>query len=385
MLNLRVVSKIYDNHSLAIVTRKLCVQLIKNNWANLSIIPLDSFNPAAKVSKDELMTIKPFINKQLNKVDIELRHSYPPILAWPDSDATKIVYIQPWEYNRMPIEWKNTFQDFADLVIVPSNWVKNVYLDSGIKPSKVKVIPNGYDPEVYNRNPINTTLLDSNKFIFTFVGNAQYRKGMDIVFQAWHKAFVKADNAVLFVKDTPAIYGTSNILENCIQMQYKTGCGKIIYNDDNLSEEEMAQIYKNTDVILHPYRGEGFGMHLQEAMACGALPLVTGVGAADDFINETCGIKLNARRNFIDANDPKYFIGKSGDSYTLMGMHFWVPEVDVEDLIGKMKYLYFHHDRNKILDKVDNAKLTTWQTAAENLVGELTALKENKSNPCRIK
>jgi glycosyltransferase involved in cell wall biosynthesis len=374
MLNIRFVSKIYDNHSLAIVTRKLVLEFINNKWANISIVPLDRFNPAAKVSKEDLIKIKPFINKELKKVDLEIRHSYPPILTWPEDPNTKVAFIQPWEFNRMPYEWKDAFQNFADLVIVPSTWTSNVYINSGINPSKVKVIPNGYDPKVFNKDnsPVEKEFFDGEKCIFTYVGNAQYRKGVDVLMQAWHKAFVKADNAVLFVKDTPAIYGQTNLLENLISLQYKTGCAKIIYNDDNLSEQEMARIYKNTDVIVHPYRGEGFGMHLQEAMACGALPMVTGVGAANDFINETCGIKVNANGIFIDANDPKYFIGKPGDSYAMMGMHFWVPEPNIDDLAHKMRYIYYHHEREKVLSAVDNAKLTTWNEAAMKLKDELT-------------
>ena len=112
-------------------------------------------------------------------------------------------------------------------------------------------------------------------------------------------------------------------------------------------------------------------MHIQEAMACGALPMVTGVGAADEFVNEICGIKLNARQAMIDANDPRYFIGKPGDSYSNMGSHFWVPEVDVDDIVGKLKHIYYHHDRQPIFDKVKEAKLFTWEDVATAFTTEL--------------
>jgi glycosyltransferase involved in cell wall biosynthesis len=383
MIYIRFLTKIYDNHSLAIVSRKLCLQLIKDKRFNINIVPLDKFNPEWKVNKDELVALKPYINTGKEKCDIELRHSYPPMLTWPKDNNTKVVFIQPWEYNRMPLEWKDLFQEFADAVFVPSTWVSDVYINSGINPRKIKVVPNGYDPLIFNDAPLKTNLLDSSKFIFTYVGSAQHRKGIDILFQAWHKAFVKADNAVLFIKDTPQIYGQTNILENLIQLQYKSGCAKIVYNDESLSEEEMAGIYKNTDILVHPYRGEGFGMHIQEAMACGALPMVTGIGAANDFVNEACGIKLNARQQIIDANDPKYFIGKPGDSYTNMGSHFWVPEVMVDDLAGKMRFVYYHHERQKILDTVSNAKLWTWKAASEILAEQLIEL-SLKTEVCRI-
>jgi glycosyltransferase involved in cell wall biosynthesis len=382
-MNIRIVSKIYDNHSLSIVSRKICLQLI-DKGINISIVPLDKFNPEYKLDKTELLKIKPFINKELTKCDIEVRHCYPPILTWPDDDTTKIVYIQPWEYNRIPYEWKDCFQNFADLVLVPSNWTANAYIGAGINHKKVKIVPNGYDPKIFFKEEEPTSFFDSTKFIFTYVGNAQYRKGIDVLMKAWHKAFVKADNAVLFIKDTPQIYGPSNILENSIQLQYKSGCAKIVYNDDALSEKEMANIYKNTDVLVHPYRGEGFGMHIQEAMACGALPMITGVGAANDFVTEECGIKINARQSFIDINDPKYFVGKPGDSYSNMGSHLWIPEPDEDDLAAKMKFLYYHHERKTILDKVNSAKLWNWNDVATMFMKELETL-NNDQKPARIR
>jgi glycosyltransferase involved in cell wall biosynthesis len=377
-INIRFVSKIYDNHSLAIVTRKMCLELIKNKDFSISIVPIDKFNPANKINKEELLSLKPHINKELKKCDIEVRHTYPPILMWPSEKNTKVVFIQPWEYNRIPMEWKSLFQDFADLVVTPSTWVANIYAHAGIDPDKIKVVPNGYDPKVFNKNYTESSILDKNRFNVTFVGNAQYRKGADLVLQAWHRSFVRADNAVLLVKDNPQIYGDSNLLENIIQMQYKSDCTKIIYNNDTLSEEEMAAVYKNTSILLHPYRGEGFGMHIQEAMACGAFPLVTGVGASNDFVDEVSGMKLNAKQNVIDANDPRYFIGKPGDSYTGMGSHFWVPEVDLNDLVNKLRGIYYHHERHTILNRVNNAKLFTWEVAANTFAKELVNLASSK-------
>lgn len=384
MLNIRVISKIYDNHSLSIVSRKLCLEMIKNG-VNLTIIPLDRYNPHFKVSKDELKIIKPFINKELKQCDIEIRHSYPPILSWPSDKNTKIVFIQPWEFNRMPFEWKDTFQNFADAVFVPSTWVSNIYINAGINPEKVKVVPNGYDPNIYNTKEVaisDNKFFDANKFIVTYVGNGQYRKGVDILIQAWHKSFVRADNAILFIKDTPQVYGQSNILENIIQLQYKSDCAKVIYNDDSLTEEEMSMIYKHSDLIVHPHRGEGFGMHIQEAMACGAFPIVPCMGATEDFVNDTCGMRLNVRQTFIDANDQRFFVGKSGDSYSNMGMNFWVPEVDADELAQRMRMIYYHHDRKAILDKVSNASLWTWDVVAKQFIIELEKIKLKPITRC---
>ena len=93
-------------------------------------------------------------------------------------------------------------------------------------------------------------------------------------------------------------------------MQYKTDCAKVIYIDKNISEKEMADIYKSSNVLVHPYRAEGFAMHVQEAMACGCLPVVSAGGPTDDFIPDEIGLKLPVTRNSVNINDPEFFATK---------------------------------------------------------------------------
>ena len=38
----------------------------------------------------------------------------------------------------------------------------------------------------------------------------------------------------------------------------------------------MAALYAACDCLVHPYRGEGFGLPIAEAMACGLPVIVTG-------------------------------------------------------------------------------------------------------------
>ena len=66
-------------------------------------------------------------------------------------------------------------------------------------------------------------------------------------------------------------------------MQYKTECAPVIYIDDNISDEDMADIFKASKVVVHPYRAEGFGMHIQEAVACGCVPILPDTGPHQDL------------------------------------------------------------------------------------------------------
>ncbi len=53
--------------------------------------------------------------------------------------------------------------------------------------------------------------------------------------------------------------------------------------EDELSDDELAALYRACDVLVHPYRGEGFAMPVLEAMACGLPVIVTGGGPTDEF------------------------------------------------------------------------------------------------------
>lgn len=377
-MNIEFVGKFFDNHSLSIINRYIALHLSKN--VNISITPLDKVDPSHKVDKSHIKDLLGLINKPLDSVDIQIRHGYPPLWRWPTNPKTKIIYIQPWEFSKIPSEWQHKFDTFADHIIVPSNWTKNVYLDTGINPEKVTVIPNGYNPDVFN----NKNRKRNRKFTFTFVGCPQFRKGLDILINAFSKSFVKADLVRLLVKDTPSVYGENGLLSELLRMQYLTEAAEVTLIDDNLSELDMAEMYKETDVLVHPYRGEGFGMHIQEAMACGAFPLVSGGGATDDFVDESCGLRLNVRRSFIDLTNPKVFATKPGDSLSNMSTHSWILEPDEQDLSNKMKFLYHHHERNTILQKVETAsKLTTWEQAASMYKDLLTKIYNDNASVVR--
>jgi len=138
------------------------------------------------------------------------------------------------------------------------------------------------------------------------------------------------------------------------------------------SQQEMADIFKASKVVVHPYRAEGFGMHIQEAMACGCLPIVPGIGPTDDFIQQHVGLRLQVAQKAINIEDANIFALKPGDASTLMGSHTFVYEPTEESLAKAMSFIYHSHDKDKYFDivkKVDT--LNTWSKVTSQLVKTL--------------
>ena len=371
-MNIEIIGKFFDNHSLSKVNRYTALLLSKKH--KVRILPLDEFRHENKLSNNIVKELIELTKTELDNVDIQLRHTYPPIWTYPASDSTKVVYMQPWEYTKIPSEWQYKFDTFADALVTPSTWVTNVYLQAGLNPRRVCTVPLGVDGEIYNKENRKS---DDDLFTFTFVGNAQYRKGIDILLKAWSGVFKKSHKVRLIIKDNPSIYGQTKLLDDIIKLQYHTECGKIEYIDKNLSEEEMSDIFKKTDILVHPYRGEGFGMHIQEAMACGAVPLVSRVGGAEDFVTEENSFLIDGQVVGVDLSNPNVFAIKSGDSLSPMQHHGSIFEPNAEHLAKQMWTIYDNVERHKVLKtKNNNSNIKSWNQVTEILENNLITVKE---------
>lgn len=356
MTSIQLVGKFYDNHSLSIINRNIALELKKLS-VDIRINSIDEPNIEAKLSPSTISALKELDDP--SPTDIEVRHSYPLLWHYPLKSTTRVVYIQPWEFMAIPSEWQYKFDTFADAVITPSRWTADVYRSAGIHPKKIHVIPNGYNPEIfYNTNSRGTTKT------FLFVGCSQFRKGLDILLKAWVHATKHSDDVRLIIKDTPQIYGRTNLQQDVLKLQYTSRCGRIEYDDSSRSEAEMAALYNSAHYIVHPYRGEGFGMHIQEAEACGAIPIVTSGGPTDEFV--ASGIKINTGKRIVNFYD--IFALKPGDSASHMGQHKWVLEPDEQHLAS-------------ILETCKNATHTdttpsknTWKKVAEQYASILISI-----------
>lgn len=381
-MNIEIVGKFYDNHSLSLVNRNLAIKLKEKN-IQVKITALDKYNPEYRLDKKIVNTLKKLEQTVLDTTDIQVRHTYPPIWNWPEEENTKIVYIQPWEFSKVPFEWQYKFETFADALIVPSNFCASVFRKGGLNPTKLFVVPNGYDTSLFNKEKNNISVthlgIDQEAFNFVYVGNAQWRKGLDILLSAWQKSFKRYDKAKLIIKDNSKIYGLNNTLNESIKLQYKTECAEIIYIDKDLSDKEMSDIFKASRVVVHPYRAEGFAMHVQEAVACGCLPIVSSNGPTEDFLgSEDVGIKLPVRSIPINIQNPDIFALKPGDATTMMSTHTFINEPTHEDLAKAMSYVYNSHNKKNMYENLSKAELNTWGSVADKYIDIFTEIKDRQ-------
>jgi glycosyltransferase involved in cell wall biosynthesis/Tfp pilus assembly protein PilF len=229
---------------------------------------------------------------------ITLRHAWPPDWRRPEHGAW--VLIQPWEYGSIPAEWAQQAKN-VDEIWCPSRYVRSLYLQAGIPSDKLKVLPNGYNPAVHHPGAAPTPIATGKKFKFLFVGGTIARKGADLLLETYLATFRRSDDVCLVIKDFggKSAYQGQTLSERIRQAQSDPNTPEIVYLDQELPERELAGLYTACDCLVHPYRGEGFGLPVLEAMGC-ALPVIcTGGGSTDDFAIDEFVHRIPASREYV--------------------------------------------------------------------------------------
>jgi glycosyltransferase involved in cell wall biosynthesis/tetratricopeptide (TPR) repeat protein len=304
--------------------------------------------------------------KAANDVRITVRHQWPPDWSRPKTGA--LVVIQPWEFGSLPKEWAEASRH-VDEFWVPSNHVRRVYVDSGVAPHKVVVVPNAVDVTAYHPGATPLPLATRKKTKLLFVGGTIGRKGPDVLLKGYLRAFTAADDVCLVIKDFggASVYQGMTFSHEIEAARQQPDAPEILYLDQEMAPEDMPGLYAACDCLVHPYRGEGFGLPVLEAMACGLPVVVTRGGATDDFVTEECGWLLRAQ---------KRMLGDSVGKMPLVGNGWWL-EPDVDDLVRILKTVVARPDEARargIAGAAVARKKYSWEQMAGRVVDRIRVL-----------
>ncbi len=226
--------------------------------------------------------------------DVEVRHQWPPDFRPPASGH--LALIQPWEFGAIPTAWVAPLQTVVDELWVPSEHVRRMYLDAGLDADRVVVVPNGVDLAHYSPDGPAMELEGAGDGLrFLFVGGAIARKGIDVLLSAYGEAFAGRDDVSLIVKDFGAdgVYRGGDRAELLRMAAGDDPAGpRVVHLTETLADDQVAALYRACDVLVHPYRGEGFAMPVLEAMACGLPTVVTVGGPTDEFCPADAGWRI---------------------------------------------------------------------------------------------
>lgn len=282
------------NSSLALVNRSISLELIKRADFHMTLLPSqrDTVSPEWSMGH-ELPDYYGSLRNVL-EADVHIRQQWPP--SFRPSLAKKYVMFQPWEYGTIPRDWVDPIDQLVDEVWVNSEYTKNGYVQSGIKAEKVFVFPLGIDLMTFNPQGHIYKLSTEKTFKFLFVGGTIYRKGIDKLLEAYTSTFTRSDDVTLVIKDfgKDSYYKGQTYHEWIQQLAVSAEAPEIIYLDDEMTPSEIASLYRSCQCLVHPYRGEGFGLPILEAMGCGLAPIIPDKGPAVEFTTDDTSFRVQS-------------------------------------------------------------------------------------------
>jgi glycosyltransferase involved in cell wall biosynthesis len=357
----------FKNHKILFVghfNRLSSISIINNTLSTLLLAEGFDIQTTEKISQIH----------ENKKFDMIIVHNWPPVLNLEKFPNSKKCIILPWEYEAIPLQWVSPLNHILDEIWVPSKFVKQSLVNSNVKKEKIKVIPNGYNPEIFHISETEDKVVQTEKkFKFLFVGGTIRRKGIDILLEAYINIFSCKDDVTLIIKDfgTDSFYMNQNFIHRIDEIKKMPNSPEIIYINRNLKESELASLYNYSSCLVHPYRGEGFGLPVLEAMACGKPVIVTKGGATDDFCKE----------------EHSYLIDAFKVKHKMKGLNLVKPKIDINTpKINHLKLLMFHvyQNREEAYSKGLKAcnfvrKHYTWKEIGKKYFERIMSLLSNKN------
>ncbi|MCC7399766.1 MAG: glycosyltransferase [Planctomycetes bacterium] len=212
-----------------------------------------------------------------------------------------------WEYGELPFELLPHVTQEADLVVVHSEHVRGAVLRAGATPAKVHLVPHGVDACMHEQAPPDPEVLafKRGRPAVLFCGGLVWRKGFDVYLRAAFAARAAGHDLCLVVKTTghDQHYGRFHLGELLRRVQRTPGAPPLLATDDDLPRSRLASLYAACDVMLHPYRGEGFCMPVLEARASGLPVLATAGGATTALMHGPGAVEIPSTRREVELPD----------------------------------------------------------------------------------
>lgn len=253
--------------------------------------------------------------------------------------------MQPWEYGGLPGEWIPIIRDQVDEFWVYCNWQRECAIESGIPAEKVVVVPIGVDPVRHRPDGHRFPLKTKKRTKLLAVGGIIPRKGMDLLVETYLRTFTAADDVCLVIKGLSARWAYNG---NPAQREYAQlpalsrtkGGAEIEFIGDTLDDDSVASLYRACDALVAPFRGEGFGLPIAEAMATGLPVIVTEAGPVFDICDEQSAFLVPAGQS---TPDPRITALESGR------LGYWWADPDVKELARWMRHVVQQPDAAKLI------------------------------------
>jgi glycosyltransferase involved in cell wall biosynthesis len=243
------------------------------------------------------------------------------------------------------------FLERADMVWTPSHWGRRILEAHGIAAGRIGVVPEGVDAGLFR--PPDAPRARATKFRFLCVAKWEERKGTADLVEAFRDEFPAGEPVELVMRCDPA----------------GVACDPRIVWTGRVDTAGLVALMHSCDAFVLPTRGEGWGLPVLEAMACGLPCIVTGYSGLTEFAHEGNAFLIGVSE-MRPVRDPRYYDER----------HDWgewaVPDRDHLRLLMRRVY----ENREEAARRAERAReeavrLWSWERAGEAAMRHIGALR----------
>ena len=194
------------------------------------------------------------------------------------------------EVSGLPREWVDGCNTM-DEVWVPASFNVDTFRSSGVT-VPIRVMPLGVDVDSFN--PEITSFRPTSRFTFLSVFEWGERKGADILLRAFASEFKESEDVLLLL----AVYNRDpgvDVHEEVAKLGLPPSAPIVVMLNPEFADHQMGALYRSADCFVLPTRGEGWGMPILEAMACGLPTIATAWSGPADFLHPGNGYPLEVK------------------------------------------------------------------------------------------
>lgn len=228
------------------------------------------------------------------------------------------IILNPQKFGALAVPWLVSdgyianYQDVLNklpLILVTSNWVKEMYVRDGIKGDNIVVLPVGCDTDSFE--PVSKSdpkvlavrealgIKPDELMILTVGGDAASKGGREVM-----RALAQIDKKVPKWKYVCKVWPQQRTsIQDASDEELAESLGidkKVIYAVNTISRSFMPYLIGACDIYAAPSRLEGFGMPQVEAGACGKPVLsINAMGMLDTLVHGETALLAGVARKIV--------------------------------------------------------------------------------------
>lgn len=169
----------------------------------------------------------------------------------------------------------------CDRVVVFSELQRERLARHGVAPGRVAIVPNGVDVTRYQPGPSAFREGLGAKRLVGFMGRLDPEKNVGALVEAFERTTLPEDTHLVVVGD--------GVLGNHLRQRFAE-VPNVHWLGFVEDEARRIDVLRGCDLFVLPSSVEGLSLALLEAMACGAVPLATDVGADGEVVEGVGGV-----------------------------------------------------------------------------------------------